>query len=55
MNKYLIQYSKSDWNDDCGTYYITQSPVVRNFTDQQLEDFCKDKERVNVTFLCKSE
>jgi len=55
MNKYLIQYSISEWEDDCGRYYITQPPVVRNFIDQELEDFCKNKEKVTVTFLCKSE
>ena len=56
MNKYLIQYSKSHWEDgDEGYSYIKQPPVVRNFTDQQLEDFCKNKEKVKVTFLCKIE
>jgi hypothetical protein len=42
MNKYLIQYSSSDWDDDEGHYYISQPPVVKNFTDQELEDFCKN-------------
>lgn len=53
MNKYLIQWSKSKWDDDNeSSYYVKQPPVVRNFIDQQLEDFCKDKEKVKVTFLC---
>jgi len=55
MNKYLIQYSLSDWDDDEGHYYIIQPPVVKNFTDKELEDFCKNKEKIKVTFLCKSE
>ena len=55
MNKYLIQYSESDWDDNEGKYYITKPPVVRNFTDEQLENFCKDKEKIKVTFLCKLE
>lgn len=44
MNKYLIQYSESTW-DYYGKneLYISQPPVIRNFTDKQLEDFCKNK------------
>lgn len=56
MNKYLIQYSEWEYDDDSEeSYFKVMSPVVRNFTDKQLEDFCKNKQKVNVTFLCKSE
>ena len=56
MNKYLIQYSEWEYDDDSEeSYFKVMSPVVRNFTDKQLEDFCKNKEKVKVTFLCKIE
>ena len=56
MNKYLIQYSIQEYDDDLeDCYYERQSPVVRNFTDEQLEQFCKNKHKIDVTFLCKLE
>lgn len=51
-NKYLIQWSKIKWDDEEGEYHVKANPVVRNFTDEELEKFCKDKDKVKVTFLC---
>lgn len=39
--KYLIQYQEEGKN----------RVKVNDFTDEELEDFCKNKEEIKVTFL----
>lgn len=51
MNKYLIQYSIGDWNDDLDHMYYENFVVVKDFTDKELEDFCLNKDKLNVTFI----
>jgi len=52
--KYLIQWIEKEWvsfRED--GYYEKQSEVkVCNFTDEELEKFCINKEEIKITFIC---
>jgi hypothetical protein len=49
-NKYFIQWSEYACMDE-HHYLEEQPPVVRNLTDNELEEFCKGKTKIKVTFL----
>lgn len=49
-NKYLIQYTVMDCIDE--DHFKKNVVKVKDFTDKELENFCKGKDNVKVTFLC---
>ena len=52
--KYLIQWEecKYDYIREYEHAEITNHIKVLDLTNKELEEFCKDKEKLKVTFIC---
>lgn len=55
-NKYLIQwrglYEGEYWEEYSDSFRGHSLLKVGNFTDEELEKFCKNKYKIKVTFVC---
>lgn len=48
--KYLIQWEEAECQDEC--HYDSNHAIVKILSDDELNEFVEDKDKVKVTFMC---